>query len=290
MFAILIILSSSVSAWTVLYKTSNIATLWYYNNFVYYSNNSYRIGSLGPFYVPVGFTNQSVYIINIPNSVQNTLFNVKFYPFNQSGGISTTGTIVYNFAPYSTTYVIPNYYFSQGGEYVISNSTNATASFLLFEKSSLPQAAVNSTQTKLLVINSNSNASSSQINKLTASQTATMNNINLTESQIVGINQALGGRISNLTSQVQSLQVLGKNLMYGLALTFVIIIIAVILLFRKINLQAETYFYQSTSGKKEDEYDKYFKKQEVSGDGNTQQQSGHTGHSPHIDYGEEKKE
>ena len=157
----------------------------------------------------------------------------------------------------------------------------------------LPCIAVNSTQTQLLIVNSNS-TSRSEINRLNASQTAAMNNLNLTESQLIGINHVLGAKIDNLTLQVQSLQSQGKNFMYGLALAFVVIIIAAILIFRKMNLQAETYFYQSTSGKKEDEYDKYFKKQkEEDSDAGQHQTSGHTdhsGHSPHIDYGEEKKE
>lgn len=200
----------SAFAWNVLFKSSGITTLWYYSN-----------QSSNPIYIPVGFTNQSIYMVNIPPSLQSTVFTLSIAPIENGGFVSDTNKTITTFIPHGSEYVLPSFFFQESGEYYLSLASGQHSSFILFSRSTIPAQLYNSSASSIIVYQKNSNVSS------------------LLE-QLSSVSQNHTYELSSLTSQIKALEggavPTGNNSLFSWVLTlfFIILLIIIFLLYKRI--------------------------------------------------------
>ncbi len=206
----IISLMSSVGAWNVMFKSSGITTLWYYSN-----------QSTNPIYIPVGFTNQSIYIVNIPPALQNSVFTLSIAPLGNGGFVADTNKTITTFVPHGSEYVLSSFFFQESGEYYISISSGQHSSFILFGRYTVPAQLYNSSASSIVVYKSNSSVSSllQQLSNTSQNHTSDISSLNQQIKKLEGS----GAQTSNSTI-----------FSWVLVLFFIILLIITFLLYKRI--------------------------------------------------------
>ncbi len=226
----------SVGAWNIMFKSSSVTTVWYYPNATY------------PIYIPVGFVNQSIYIQNLPQSLETSNFTLYFSSMNSTGFISSKTSKVITFIPYSTSYVIPSTYTQRGGEYTIKAGNGAHSEFLLFNRSTVPSNLYNSSASAIVVY-ANSNSLQNQLNSVNAITNNNANQISKINSQLGTLNAT---SINGLKSTVGLLEI-------AIVILFIVVILLFLFLYRKHKSTEEIYNVRSTYGEGSGTYYNYDK-------------------------------
>ncbi len=201
---------SSAGAWNVMFKSSGITTLRYYSN-----------QTVHPIYIPVGFTNQSIYIVNIPPSLQNSVFTLSIAPLGNGGFVANTNKTITTFVPHGNEYVLSSFFFQESGEYYISISSGQHSSFILFGRSTVPAQLYNSSASSIVVYKSNGSVSSllRQLSNTSQNHTSDISSLN---SQIKAL-EGHGAPASNSTL-----------FSWVLVIFFIILLIIIFLLYKRI--------------------------------------------------------
>jgi hypothetical protein len=243
---------NQVVAWNILYKTAGIGTLVYYPNYVMSQNGTYTVKSGGPFFMQIGYTNQPIYVINIPFSLQTSVFYLKYYPFNSAGTPVYNGTNIYSFIPYGYNYTIPSQYFQLWGKYSISNSTNSSTAFLLYSPSAIPKQLYNATllQPQIIIAGTANDSKSAPsnmtpyLNALAASlrgQAQEVKMLSASNENLSARQQLLNRNISILVGTVNSLSSTITDVEYlGLGIGILLVLILIITV-RKYREDSERY-------------------------------------------------
>jgi hypothetical protein len=290
--SMLVLQCNGLLAWNVVFRTSNLATLWYYNNFASLQNasrNTYVPQSVGPIYVPVGYTNQSIYMIYIPQSAQNAKFYLYYIPFNNAGWLSQNSVLEDVFIPYSSGYAIPSMYFQGSGEYRIANGTNASSSFVLYNRSDIPPQlyGAGSNYAYVGVPHQNSTLPANLNRTILGFESA----LNAQQAEISKLNTSRSN--TNQTAYLAHTESTQNYLVIGEAVLLVLFIISMVY-YKRTKDQAELYSYRSNDYSEIDK--KYQKKADSDADQGegSELQGGNTGrYGPDAGYGssgDEKEE
>lgn len=129
------------ASFKVYYKTSGATVVWYYPQ------------TLNPSNMPVGYTNQPIYVADISQLRQHDTFLLQLRPYNMTTFTITENTPYYNISTFtanSSQFTIPASYVKAPGSYrIVDTGTNVgenVSVFILLNQSIVPAQLSQSNQ------------------------------------------------------------------------------------------------------------------------------------------------